>query len=58
MFIIILCDVGFLVCRMYQSGDRLSLEDEVKVRSIFQYHPKAEEKTGPGIDYIKVNGRL
>ena len=54
-FIITFSDAAFLPCRMYKSGDRLSPEDEVKVRSVFQYHPKAEEKAGPGIDYVKVN---
>jgi hypothetical protein len=39
---------------MYKVGDRLSAEDEVTVQSVFQLHPKAEEKTGPGIDYFKV----
>lgn len=35
-------------------GDRLSPEDETAVRDVLKYHHKSEEKTGPGIDYIKV----
>ncbi|KAG0597883.1 hypothetical protein M758_12G027800 [Ceratodon purpureus] len=49
------CMRNILHNRMYKSGDRLSPEDEVKVRSVFQYHPKAEEKAGPGIDYVKID---
>ena len=39
---------------MYKSDARLSPEDEVQVRNVLEHHPRAEEKTGPGIDHIEV----
>lgn len=42
------------MCRRNEDDARLSPEDEAKVRSVLEYHPKAEEKMGSGIDYIKV----
>jgi len=42
------------VFRRNADDARLNPDDEAKVRSLLEYHPRAEEKKGSGIDYIKV----
>lgn len=40
--------------RTYADDAHLNPEDEAKVRDLLEYHPNAQEKTGSGIDFIKV----
>lgn len=46
--------LGFFLNRTYADEDHLNPDDEAKVRDLLEYHPKAEEKIGSGIDFIKV----
>lgn len=46
--------VAIYACRPFKNGARVAPEDEVVVRDVLKYHPKCDEKVGPGIDHIKV----